>query len=256
MNAFAHSSALPASGPQLDNRRVIAGLIDLAIVAAGALAVAFAAGIVGGDGTPVGLPVVAVMTAWALYYYFALESGGGQTLGKKVMRIRVVRLDGSPAGMGDIAVRTVLRLIDMQFAYLVGLVVMLVTGERRARLGDLAAKTMIVAADAPSIPAAPVAAGAASAPRREMVTLPSRAPEPVAEVEPVVEPAEPEPVVEVPAPVVEVAEPVDEPGRPTHAPSAPVDDEPQVVVRPVETVSAIDLVMGDDQPADGGASRS
>ena len=46
--------------------------------------------------------------------------------------------------MREIAVRTVLRVIDGLFMYLVGLVVMLVTGQRRQRLGDMAAGTMVV----------------------------------------------------------------------------------------------------------------
>ena len=32
MNAMAHATAVPATGPQLDNRRVLAALIDLVIV--------------------------------------------------------------------------------------------------------------------------------------------------------------------------------------------------------------------------------
>jgi uncharacterized RDD family membrane protein YckC len=313
MNATAHASALPASGPSLDNRRVLAGLIDLAIVGAGALAIALAAGLLGGGGGEIGLPVVAVVTAWALYYPFALESGSGQTLGKKLMKIRVVRVDGSAAGMGDIAVRTVLRVVDMQLMYLVGLVVMLLTGERRGRLGDLAAKTMLVSADTPTIAAPPVDAVAlpgvalpsagpvggppvavAPAPAKTF-TLPSYAPEPaaaapdsapppdvaspslrelardvvattgsqgvaeparepVADAGPVVElepSADVEPIAEA-EPVPPVAEePVAEepPMGESELPEGPADEQ-QIVVKPVETVSAIDLVMGADEPAD------
>ena len=51
-----------------------------------------------------------MILGWALYYYFALESGGGQTVGKKLMKLRVVCADGRPAGMREIAVRTILRV--------------------------------------------------------------------------------------------------------------------------------------------------
>ena len=211
MNVIAHSSAVPVSGPQLDNRRVLAGVIDLAIVVAGGFVIGFAAGLSGvGEG---GAGLTAVVLAWALYYYFACESSGGQTLGKKAMKLRVVRMDGGTAGMGDIGVRTILRLIDGLFLYLVGLVVMLATGKRRGRLGDLAAKTMIVSADATALPAqpAPVAAPTVA----QTLSLPNYGPAaveaPVAPVpgpeslaapemrpfDPVAPPAvEPEPVVE------------------------------------------------------------
>ena len=39
--------------------------------------------------------------------------------------------------------RTVLRLVDGLGVYLVGLIAMLATGERRQRLGDLAAGTIV-----------------------------------------------------------------------------------------------------------------
>jgi uncharacterized RDD family membrane protein YckC len=144
MNAFAQTSPRALSGSKLDNRRMLAALIDLAIVGAGGAAILFAAGVLGGDGASLGAPLIVVVVGWALYYWFACESGGGQTVGKKLTRLRVVTVDGAPAGMRDIAVRTVLRVIDTA---LVGLIAMLATGERRARLGDLAAGTMIVSTD-------------------------------------------------------------------------------------------------------------
>jgi uncharacterized RDD family membrane protein YckC len=220
MNAIAHASVMPASGPQLDNRRVLAGIIDLMVVLAGALAIGFAAGLTGaGYGNP-GLALDALIAAWALYYYFACESGGGQTLGKRLMKIRVVGLDGKPAGMGAIAMRTVLRLIDGLLLYLVGLVVMLVTGERRGRLGDLAGRTMIVAADPAKAPLTAVAEAPVAPPP---IVLPT--PEP--------EPDTPEP--EAP----EAEEPARDP--------AAEDDEP-MVVKSVQPVSAIDLVMEGQEP--------
>ena len=144
MNAFAQTSARTVSGSKLDNRRMLAALIDLAIVGAGGAAILVAAGVLGGDGGSLGAPLAGVVVGWALYYYFACESGGGQTLGKKLMRLRVVRADGRPAGMREVALRTVLRPIDMA---LVGLIAMMATGERRARLGDLGGGTMLVSTD-------------------------------------------------------------------------------------------------------------
>src|SRR5215212_3446811 len=143
MNAFAPASTASA-GPQLDNRRVLAAVIDLALIVAGSFVLGAIAGLVtGGDGgfTP---QLRVIMVAWALYYYFALESGAGQTVGKRLMKLRVLRSDGSPAGVREIAVRTILRVVDGIGMYIVGLIVMLATGQRRQRVGDLAAGTVIV----------------------------------------------------------------------------------------------------------------
>ncbi len=92
--------------------------------------------------------------ALMLLYYFATEAAWGQTVGKRLLGLTVVSADGSPAGAGAIAVRTLLRLVDtLPFLYLLGLIVMLLT-ERKQRIGDLAAGTVVVAARAPASPPA------------------------------------------------------------------------------------------------------
>ena len=159
MNATAQASAAAFTGSKLDNRRVLAALVDLAIVVAGSVVILFAADALSGDNSEIRGALGAVILGWALYYYFAMESGDGQTVGKKLMKLRVVLADGRPAGMREVGVRTVLRVIDGIGLYIVGLIVMLVTGERRQRLGDLAARTMIVDASATSYaPPAPAPA--------------------------------------------------------------------------------------------------
>src|SRR3954470_5964702 len=147
MNAMAQVSAAQLKGPKLDNRRILAAIVDLVIVAAGALVILYAGDALTGDR---GGALAAVILGWALYYYFALESGAGQTVGKKLMNLRVVCADGRPAGMREIAVRTILRVIDGIGVYIVGLIVMLVTGQRRQRVGDLAAGTIVVDASGPA----------------------------------------------------------------------------------------------------------
>jgi uncharacterized RDD family membrane protein YckC len=305
MNATAQASAAPVTGPKLDNRRVVAGVVDLLIVAAGAAVVLFAGDSLTGERQSA---LGAVILGWALYYFFALESGDGQTVGKKLMKLRVVRVNGSPVGMREVAVRTVLRVVDN---YLVGLIVMLATGERRQRIGDLAAGTIVVDASAPAAPAAPVAQPVQDAvevdePEAEetpavpdptrTITLPARPArpatlgdlaEPTAE-EPVVDESEPvaeqpvvdhepavedEPAVEVdeePLPEItspsleELAQDVaaakveDEPAEDEPAadePAVPEDDTP-MTVKSVETVSAIDLVLGGAPEEDSSESTS
>jgi hypothetical protein len=66
----------------------------------------------------------------------------GQTPGKRLMRIRVVRHDGSPVGLFESAVRNLLRVVDfLPFAYGVGVISMLIDSQHR-RLGDVAAGTL------------------------------------------------------------------------------------------------------------------
>lgn len=68
----------------------------------------------------------------------------GQTPGKRIVGIRVVREDGSPVGFFESAVRNLLRFIDfLPMLYAAGVLSMLVTKQNR-RLGDIAAGTLLV----------------------------------------------------------------------------------------------------------------
>ena len=82
----------------------------------------------------------------AFAYFVATELVWGQTLGKRLLGLRVVRADGSRADAGPIVIRNLVRLVDwLPFLYVVGGITVLATGERRLRLGDLAAGTRVVA---------------------------------------------------------------------------------------------------------------
>jgi uncharacterized RDD family membrane protein YckC len=115
---------------------------------------------------------ITLASAWSLFLFFAFESAAGQTPGKKSAGLRVVMADGRPAGMGPIAVRTVLRVVDsLPSFYLVGIVTMLISGEQRQRVGDLAAGT-VVAVAAPGGAAEMVNSGPAAVPEVPGPTLP------------------------------------------------------------------------------------
>jgi uncharacterized RDD family membrane protein YckC len=253
VNAMAQAPSVPLSGPKLDNRRVLAAIIDLVVVGAGWAVIMAAAGVLGEPASDIGGGLLVVGLGWALYYYFACESGGGQTLGKRVMKIRVVGLDGRPAGMREIALRTVLRLIDGLFFYLVGLIVMIATGERRGRLGDLVGATMIVAADAPAravaqtqlaeAPEAPRVPIAESGPAFAEATPVAEVEEPVAEAEPAPEPQGEEPEVEEP-----VAEEVYDISDAEPLPEVEEVDDPEVASPSlVELASDVSAVTEDPE---------
>ena len=133
-------------------RRIAAGIIDLCVVLVIALVVG---GIVGNDvgaddsaAARFGTLDRLLLLGLVFGYYWASEAVWAQTVGKRVMKLRVVRIDGSDAGAGPTFIRTLLRAIDGLFFYVVGLIVIFATGERRQRLGDMAAKTKVVADDA------------------------------------------------------------------------------------------------------------
>jgi uncharacterized RDD family membrane protein YckC len=271
MNAIAQASTAPVTGPKLDNRRVAAGIVDLLIVAAGAAVVLFAGDALTSDGSGVRGALGFVILGWALYYFFATESGEGQTVGKKLMKLRVVRADGRPASMAEIAVRTILRVVDN---YLVGLIVMLATGEKRQRIGDLAAGTIVVDASVAAVPApAPVADAAEDAEEdepvadedvdpvaTETITLPAR-PEPPATLSDLAEPeaeametpeAPPVPEMRPFPPVDEQAEEAaaEQPAVETESEPVAVETEPAVEIEPEPVAVEIEPAVEDEVVAE------
>ena len=157
------------AGPALDNRRIAAALIDLAAPLLAAVAL-----IVTGLLTPA---VALVLFGWTLYYFFALESAGGQTVGKRAMNLKVISADdGGEPTLQQYAMRTLARVID---TFGIGLLVMLGTGDKRQRLGDIAARTSVVDADGADAAGAD-AFDAAHLHARTSAPEPAAAPEPEA----------------------------------------------------------------------------
>lgn len=94
------------------------------------------------------LGAVALFAALWIYWTAFEVAWHGQTLGKRLMKIRVVRLDGSPVTAVDSAIRNLLRLVDFFPAcYPVGLVTMLFDAKHR-RVGDLVAGTVLIREEA------------------------------------------------------------------------------------------------------------
>lgn len=68
----------------------------------------------------------------------------GKTVGKMVMRIKVIKVDGSRPSVGSIVIRNLLRVVDsLLWFWTVGAFTILATGTGQ-RLGDLAARTSVV----------------------------------------------------------------------------------------------------------------
>lgn len=129
--------------------RILAALVDIGVIGS-----VYVLAILAGELVPEGdidearvfLPRMAIalgLVSLTFLYFFVGEYRHGQTVGKKLFRLRVVMADGSPRTKWAIAWRTVFRVIDYQFMGLVGLIFIVATPERR-RIGDAMASTMVV----------------------------------------------------------------------------------------------------------------
>jgi uncharacterized RDD family membrane protein YckC len=79
-------------------------------------------------------------------YWLLIEGLIGQTPGKLISGIVVVKTDGSPCTISASIIRNLLMVFDALLFGIPGLLLILVT-ERNQRLGDLAAGTVVVRTD-------------------------------------------------------------------------------------------------------------
>jgi uncharacterized RDD family membrane protein YckC len=88
---------------------------------------------------------MAALTVFGLMvlYYSAFEGFFGFTPGKLMAQIKVVQSNGSRVGIPRALLRNLLRIIDIQFFYLLGALLIWKTPLQQ-RCGDLAAKTLVV----------------------------------------------------------------------------------------------------------------
>ena len=134
--------------------RVLAALTDLAICFATLMVVLIAVAVLDPSDAPTG----GLSASWAMAFlilvqfvilwgYYVLFEGlmDGQTPGKRIHRLRVVREGGFSVTFAVSAVRNLVRIVDMQpvFFYLAGLGSILLT-RRGQRLGDVVAGTLVV----------------------------------------------------------------------------------------------------------------
>ncbi|NEP84537.1 MAG: RDD family protein, partial [Okeania sp. SIO3B3] len=90
-----------------------------------------------------GFGLLAFVLFWGYYIGFELF-WNGQSPGKWMMGLRVLRTDGSPISLAEALIRNLVRLVDFMPAfYGVGVVTMFINAQAR-RMGDLAANTLVV----------------------------------------------------------------------------------------------------------------
>ncbi|MCL9808506.1 RDD family protein [Flavobacterium luminosum] len=133
--------------------RMLAGFIDLLVKVAYVLIVLYVffdllglSNYMDKTDTWSGMAIVIMLFFPVFVYSLVLEAiFEGQTIGKKLLKIKVVKLDGYQAGFGDYLIRWIFRIIEGNgFLALVGIIAM-ATSKKVQRLGDMAAGTAVIA---------------------------------------------------------------------------------------------------------------
>lgn len=125
--------------------RIFAYLIDAVIVYGSAFMIGLiyesAVGFNGSAKTVYGIVLVLIPL---LFYHLLLEIlNSGQSVGKKILKTKVVKIDGTEPTLGSYMIRWVSRIIEVSgVGYGIAVLVVLVNGKGQ-RLGDIAAGTAV-----------------------------------------------------------------------------------------------------------------
>jgi uncharacterized RDD family membrane protein YckC len=142
---------LPLAGPV---PRLLALWVDLAVVMVAGMVLQKSTAVIGAfnQDAAEGLQTVLYFVVTLLYSILAEWLWQGQTVGKRLVGIRVMDRDGLPIHVSQIVVRNLLRPVDMLPAfYLLGGLVAIGTRFGQ-RIGDLAANTVVVRARQLEVP--------------------------------------------------------------------------------------------------------
>lgn len=133
--------------------RILAYVIDLVVKIAYASVLIYLIGNVGFverffDSLDSDYSRVVLLVTFLLPYFLyslVLESlWEGQTIGKRIMKIKVVKVDGFQASFGDYLIRWIFRLVDINITSgIIGLISILFSNKNQ-RLGDMTAGTAVI----------------------------------------------------------------------------------------------------------------
>jgi len=131
--------------------RILAYVIDMAVVVAGIFAGLFAVALLG-QATDVVVPdwvaitiVLVLLPSWWLGYFIGFETlWRGRTLGKAALGLRVVTTEGAPVRFRHAAIRGLLGVVDIAIASGFFAVVFILLTKDNQRLGDLVAGTLVL----------------------------------------------------------------------------------------------------------------
>ncbi len=123
--------------------RAISTIIDSAIILIGSLILFLFLLLVTSD--PGVIKYLYIMAPASFFYHLLFETlNHGQTPGKKIMKIRVVKINGERPVFFDFLMRTVFRLVDITATLTTLALITISSSEKGQRLGDFFAETTVV----------------------------------------------------------------------------------------------------------------
>lgn len=132
--------------------RIVAFFLDMAVIVAYVMSVTFILSkllnidsFLGELDNWSGRAIMIMIFLPVTFYALACESlMEGQSFGKKVMKIKVVKIDGFQAGFGDFLMRWIFRMVEIWMFFGIPAVITCIVSKNNQRLGDIAAGTAVI----------------------------------------------------------------------------------------------------------------
>lgn len=128
-------------------QRFLALLIDTVIVIVYYLVISLIIGLIFFSTNYETIQVVSYILTIPVLFFYNLVSEiffNGQTIGKKAMQIKVIKITGENANIGDYFIRWTYRLVDIIMSFGAIAAIFVSSSEKSQRLGDLAANTSVI----------------------------------------------------------------------------------------------------------------
>lgn len=89
-------------------------------------------------------PLCLIFLVVIVLYFILLEGALGATIGKKLLGLQVVQVDGTRPGLKQAVIRNLLRIVDSLPALNILGVALILTSPEKARFGDRVAGTRVI----------------------------------------------------------------------------------------------------------------
>ncbi|WP_419699713.1 RDD family protein [Mucilaginibacter sp. NFX135] len=129
--------------------RIVAYIIDMAMFVVIIIATLIAIGSAGGMGrgsSGIGLGIMLIIYAVLFVFYDLIceLAMNGQSVGKKIMKIKVISLDGARPRLGQYLMRWLFRIVDFTLTSNLCALVCVAVSDKSQRVGDMVAGTTLI----------------------------------------------------------------------------------------------------------------
>ena len=127
--------------------RIVARLIDMGLFIILIIMLFFAIGMNGllrGGDIFSFIPLIIYVVGFVFYDLLCEIFMNGQSIGKRIMRIKVISLDGAQPSIGQYLIRWVFRIVDFTITQWLGALISVAVTENKQRIGDIVAGTTLI----------------------------------------------------------------------------------------------------------------